>query len=423
MSFKKTCKVCGRVFYSAKYSSKYCSQNCYVKSRNWASQTKHVLESQGDKRHLNDILYNKVCPQCNASFTAKKTNTIFCSQRCGKLYRKTQKDLKEGLKITGLSAVNAAVNNAGSDKKYKILKSCANCGAQFHAMKVTTMFCSSACARKFRRGQNSKERAEKITEDTIRKRVEMRDLASPEAEYLRPEEAARYLGIGLRTLYRYMSDGLISSKQLPGVTVISRSALRAILADDVSLRVRTKASIEVASEKHNDVLNGDYMTIPEAAGEYGVKLGVMQHYLRSSDLKFIMYRNTRFYKRTEVDRLVRRRIKESHPEITQWYSVEDILNKFKLPKSRFEWHIYKHPIPKRKEGGYTYYSKTHVDQVFGYLLEQDKYYSTDDILEKYGIDKRKTAKLVQRFDLPKISAGGRILIEKEPFDAFMKLNS
>ena len=70
------------------------------------------------------------------------------------------------------------------------------------------MFCCSACARKFRRGQDSKERAEKITEDTIRKRVEMRDLTSPEAEYLRPEEAARYLGIGLRTLYRYMSDGL-----------------------------------------------------------------------------------------------------------------------------------------------------------------------------------------------------------------------
>ena len=85
------------------------------------------------------------------------------------------------------------------------------------------MFCCSACARKFRRGQDSKERAEKITEDTIRKRVEMRDLASPEAEYLRPEEAARYLGIGLRTLYRYMSDGLISSKQLPGVTIITRT--------------------------------------------------------------------------------------------------------------------------------------------------------------------------------------------------------
>lgn len=63
------------------------------------------------------------------------------------------------------------------------------------------MFCCSACARKFRRGQDSKERA----------------------EYLRPEEAARYLGIGLRTLYRYMSDGLISSKQLPGVTIITRT--------------------------------------------------------------------------------------------------------------------------------------------------------------------------------------------------------
>ena len=38
MSFKKVCKVCGRQFHSAKYTSRYCSENCYVKAKNWAKE-------------------------------------------------------------------------------------------------------------------------------------------------------------------------------------------------------------------------------------------------------------------------------------------------------------------------------------------------------------------------------------------------
>lgn len=55
MSFKKVCKVCGREFHSVKYSSRYCSENCYVKARNWARQTRHALDIQGDRQTQNDM--------------------------------------------------------------------------------------------------------------------------------------------------------------------------------------------------------------------------------------------------------------------------------------------------------------------------------------------------------------------------------
>jgi hypothetical protein len=84
--------------------------------------------------------------------------------------------------------------------------------------------------------------------------------------------------------------------------------------------------------------------------------------------------------------------------------------------------LYKASVPKRKDGGYTYYSKSHIDEIFGYLLESDKYYTTEQLSEMYQLDKRRISKIVQRYSLPKITRSGRILIEKVPFDEFMKLN-
>ena len=95
MSFKKVCKVCGRQFHSAKYTSRYCSENCYVKAKNWAKETRYNLELQGNKKTLNELLYNKICPQCGLHFTSKKTNAIYCSQSCGKKYRAALRSEKE----------------------------------------------------------------------------------------------------------------------------------------------------------------------------------------------------------------------------------------------------------------------------------------------------------------------------------------
>lgn len=419
MSFKKVCKVCGREFHSAKYSSRYCSENCYVKARNWARQTRHALDIQGDKRTLNEVLYNKVCPNCGRSFVAKKTNTIYCSIKCGKEHRKSK---NEGLKtqIRHDKNLTDQVNASLTERRFKIIKACANCGKDFEAQKITTMFCCSSCAKSYRLRQSAEETRQKITAETILQRVAIRESNAPEdAEFMRPNDAAKYLDISKRTLYRYMSSGIIKCKQLPGLTLIERASLKSLLLSENSLRIKTKRKIEVPEKHSHPVFNGDRITIPEAAEAYGIALNVMQHYLRRSNLEYVMYRNTRFYLRQDVDKLVRRRLKERHPDITSWYSVDDILKKFPITKSKLNWQLYQSDVPKKKEGGFTYYSQKHIDDLFGYLIETEKYYTTDEISQIMGISKRQAAKWVQRFSLPKITRGGRIYIEKAAFDAIL----
>ena len=422
MSFKKVCKVCGRQFHSAKYTSRYCSENCYVKAKNWAKETRYNLELQGNKKTLNELLYNKVCPQCGLHFTSKKTNAIYCSQSCGKKYRaalRSEKERQNGRQ----NSFDTSVDFLAVSRRIKVAKICPCCGREFAAEKSTTMFCSGNCARKYRRRQEAAERREKVTAEQIKHNIDVKESLTPDSQFLRASDAAKYLGVSTRTVLRYIDQGIIKAKRLPRVTLIERTVLREVLESDVSLHVKTKAKIEVPpKDESNPIFNGEHITIPEASKLYDVPLNVMQNYLRRSDLKFTMYRNTRFYDKKEVDRYVKKRLHDRRPDIKEWYSVNDILTKFNITSITLNNQLYKASVPKRKDGGYTYYSKSHIDEMFGYLLESDKYYTTEQLSEMYQLDKRRVSKIVQRYSLPKITRSGRILIEKVPFDEFMKLN-
>ena len=421
MSFKKVCKVCGRTFHSGKYSSKFCSENCYVRAKNWAKETRYLLEKEGDKRTLNQILYHKECLYCGLPFTAKNTRAVYCSPKCGKLHRKAKSDAEKVASGTENSGFKF-VANPSAPREFYIPKVCTNCGKEFIAQRVTTMFCSSNCAKKYRSKQKLEEKHKRITAETIKQNIAIRDINSPDSEYIIAAEAARFLGLSKRTMIRYIQQGIIKAKKLPKMTLIEKKHLREILESDVSYRVRTKVKIDVPKDDNNPIFGGEYMTITEAATTYDIPLNVMQHYLRRSDLKFVKYRNTRFYEKKDVDKLIRKRMKDRHPEIKEWYSVDDILSIFNITFSQLAGFLYRARIPKRKDGGKTYYSKVHVDQEFNYLLEIDNYYTTEELAVKYGADKRKIAKLVQRHNLPKITRGSKIYIEKEPFDNFMRLN-
>jgi excisionase family DNA binding protein len=414
--------VCGRQFHSAKYTSRYCSENCYVKAKNWAKETRYNLELQGNKKTLNELLYNKVCPQCGLHFTSKKTNAIYCSQSCGKKYRaalRSENERQNGRQ----NSFDKSVDFLAVSRRIKVAKICPCCGREFAAEKSTTMFCSGNCARKYRRRQEAAERREKVTAEQIKHNIDVKESFTPDSQFLRASDAAKYLGVSTRTVLRYIDQGIIKAKRLPRVTLIERTVLREVLESDVSLHVKTKAKIEVPpKDESNPIFNGEHITIPEASKLYDVPLNVMQNYLRRSDLKFTMYRNTRFYDKKEVDRYVKKRLRDRRPDIKEWYSVNDILTKFNITSITLNNQLYKASVPKRKDGGYTYYSKSHIDEMFGYLLESDKYYTTEQLSEMYQLDKRRISKIVQRYSLPKITRSGRILIEKVPFDEFMRLN-
>ena len=53
--------------------------------------------------------------------------------------------------------------------------------------------------------------------------------------------------------------------------------------------------------------------------------------------------------------------------------VDDIIKKYNILKPTLHGILYRNQVPKKKEGGYTYYSQTHIDDLLGYLIDTDKF--------------------------------------------------
>ena len=434
MYYEKKCAYCGKIFNSKRFTAQFCSPSCYAKKKRENQNKEKVDNYQKDQSlpvpilHEGYLRYRHVCEYCGKSFLSPKENVKFCSKSC---YRKQIRGLKKDeastqkLKEKKEIAEYYAEHYKGKSMAYP--KTCALCGQRFVAHKITTIFCSTSCARKFRRHQSNEEKKNRITHETSLQVIARQNRAVCYKDNLRPSEAAEYLGLERTTIYRYIKQGILVTAQLPGVTLIRRDSLENLLIEGCRFRPeRISRERKVPEVSTSPVISdsSEYISIADAAKAYGLPLNVTQNYLRRSSLKFERFRNIRFYKRVEVDILMRKREKNRYPDISEWYTVEDIMERFGLTRKGVYDFVYKHDIPKRKDGLKASYSKQHVDEIFvGTDNLNIDYYTPEEIVQKYKFDKRRLYKLVQRLGLPKRNVSGKLWIEKAPFDEFMTLNS
>ena len=88
------------------------------------------------------LRYPKVCDHCGKEFMAPRPNGRFCCTKCHDAHdRKNRQEYKDV--VTSEERRNILKGKFLPLKKY-----CTHCGKEFTAYKQTTMFCSSACARK-----------------------------------------------------------------------------------------------------------------------------------------------------------------------------------------------------------------------------------------------------------------------------------
>lgn len=237
--------------------------------------------------------------------------------------------------------------------------------------------------------------------------------------------AAEYLGVSRKSIYRWAAQGFLKPVTLPGEFLISKESIKKMFEDGVSFRQARKSAEPALPEFQGTLVyqhNNEFITITEASELYEVPLNVMQHWLRRSDLEFERFRNIRFYKREEVDALVKKRKRNSHPEITAWYSVDEIMTEFGLTRKQVYNFTGTHKsLPKKKENGITYYSKRHVDNLLRPKVDMHDYYSPAEVVDKYGIDLRRLYKVAKRVGFDSYTSSGKIWYKKADVDAFFQI--
>ena len=144
--------------------------------------------------------------------------------------------------------------------------------------------------------------------------------------------------------------GAFEVTEVGGVVLIKKSSVDAYISKNSESRKRIIEQEPAQEISVNPVISNslEYITISESLKLYGNELPSLPFLLRKSNLPFERFRNIRFYKRKDVDAFVRKRVRQNHPEIKEWYTVEEIMRAYDMERRSVYNFVFSYKIPKKK---------------------------------------------------------------------------
>lgn len=113
--------------------------------------------------------------------------------------------------------------------------------------------------------------------------------------------------------------------------------------------------------------------------------------------------------------------KAPDPEIKEWYSTQDMQEKFGMTLTAIYSFVSKNAIPKKKVGIMVYYSKKHVDIAKGLIApEKPKYYTIAEAMERFNLTRDQLYHYVKYHNIPRIKVGKYTKILRAELDKFFE---
>lgn len=237
------------------------------------------------------------------------------------------------------------------------------------------------------------------------------DRKSKDKDFLTPTETAQYLGVGRTYIYDCINRGKIKVTRIGRKTLISKADIQAMFD---FLTPKENTSSEPAEKKSKSL--ADFYTRAEIREKFGVKDSWIYKVVAENNVPKTIIRGKAYFSKSHIDRLFSAR--KENPEITEWYSVEDIQSKYGMTLSAIYSLVSKIGIPKRKEGPKVYYSKYHFDVAKGAKSAEDvEFISVADAMEKYSLTRDQLYHYVKTYKITKLRCGKYIKLNTKELEA------
>lgn len=187
-----------------------------------------------------------------------------------------------------------------------------------------------------------------------------------------------------------------------------------IRKDDIEKMLSSGSYLKNPKPRHEDIT--EFYTIDEIREKYEVSTSWIYKVGKEKNIPKIVKRGKTYWSKTHIDKfIISNKADES---ITEWYSVSDLMEKFNMTQSAVYSFIYERNIPKKKVKNEVFYSKKHVDIAKG-IAEPEKveYYSMQEAMDKFHMTRDQLYYYVKTFNVPKIKEGKYTKIAKKELDA------
>ena len=228
-------------------------------------------------------------------------------------------------------------------------------------------------------------------------------------DFFTPSEAAKYIGISRATFYRYLETNLIKSVQLKRKTIIRKRDIEALFDNASPYKKHLPKSKQSIT---------DFYTTAEVKEKFNVAESWVFAIAKKNNIPRTFNRGKTYWSKKHIDAYFAK--KAPNPDITEWYSTQEIQEKFGMTLAAVYCFASKNAIPKKKEGIIVYYSKKHVDIAKGVAAsEEPKYYTVPEAMEKFNLTRDQLYHYATYHKIPKVKKGKYTLISKAELDKLL----
>ena len=291
----------------------------------------------------------------------------------------------------------------------RIKKICQWCGAEFEAQKVSTKYCSHRCANLAYKQATREKRVKQVEAETHFIKSEKPKENVKDKEYLSIAQASVLLGLSLQAVYKMIYAGHLIAYKLS-------SRLSFVKREDIDKMLNSNPYVKKNRSKGADIT--EFYTTAEIKEKYGVKESWLYKIAKEHNIPRTFNRGKTYWSKKHIDAYFEK--KAPNPDITEWYSVAEIQEKFGMTLSAIYSFVSKNVIPKKKEGITVCYSKKHFDIAKGVAEpEKPQYYTIPEAMEKFNLTRDQLYHYVKYHNITRIKVGKYTKISKPELDEFL----
>lgn len=159
-------------------------------------------------------------------------------------------------------------------------------------------------------------------------------------------QAAKLMGVTRQYIYKLVKESKLRASRISGKKSLIRRA-------DIELMMKTKPYERIMPKEDFDIT--EYYTAEEIAEKYKIDAKWVWTYTRQHKVPKVRIRQFNYYSKKHIDAAFAKY--EVDSDLTEWYTPEEIQEKYGMARVAIRSQVYRNNIPSKKEHEQIYYSK------------------------------------------------------------------
>ena len=239
------------------------------------------------------------------------------------------------------------------------------------------------------------------------------------------------MGCSRQYIYKLVANGMLKASRISNrMAFIRRADIERMLEGNPYHRIlpgstsapRKSASSSLPAkrekrEKENDEVL-DFYSGEEVMTLFKVKQSWLYTSAKRNQIPICRIAGKNYYSKKHIDEFFGVVVDIS--EITDWLLTEQVEELYGMKPTALRAYTYRHKIPTKREYGRTYYSKSHLDELRRTdLVNDERYYTVEQVQQIYGLSSANICHIVKVKHIEKIKVGVKNLLLRSDVERVM----